>query len=83
MKKKTFLMGLYTALIYGIVIFSMVSCTNPHRQIIIDDNVSNKLITIEILHDGCFKNGVHKISVDSSEYILTVDGHGMGLIKHK
>tara|TARA_R110001606_G_scaffold388383_3_gene553659 strand:+ start:1102 stop:1356 length:255 start_codon:yes stop_codon:yes gene_type:complete len=84
MKKKTILMGLFTTIIYGIVISSMVSCTNPHRQVIIENNVvSSKVITVETLNEGWFNSGVHKISVDSSEYILVITGHGAAIIKHK
>jgi hypothetical protein len=86
MKKKNFLMGLYVAVIYGIVIFSMTSCGNPHRdtqkktatEVV---NHSDKDIIIETLHLGYISRGVYKITVDSNVYVV-VSNDGTAIIKH-
>ena len=41
-------------------------------------------IVIETLHNGDFTDGVYKISVDSSEYILFVNHYNsIAIVKHK
>ena len=84
MKKKNFLMGLYVAVIYGIVIFSMTSCnveqTKTATQVI---NHSDKDIIIETLHEGSLNSGIYKVSVDTSQYIIAINHYdAIAITKH-
>ena len=85
MKKKTIFAGLYVALIYGIVIFSMTSCSNGEveqkKTATEVTNHSDKDIIIETLHLGYISRGVYKITVDSNVYVV-VSNDGTAIIKH-
>jgi len=85
MKKKTFLMGLYVAVVYGIVIFSMTSCNDktelPKKTATEVVNHNDKDIIIETLHLGYISCGVYKITIDSNIYVV-VSNDGTAIIKH-
>jgi len=85
MKKKTFLMGLYVAVVYGIVIFSMTSCNDktelPKKTATEVVNHNDKDIIIETLHQGRLNRGVYKMMIDSNDYIVIIN-NGTAIIKH-
>ena len=91
-KTKTFLAGLYVAVIYIIVILYMVSCNSPHRDSMpkkkatLVVNHSDKDIIIETLHSGNIDKGIYKVLIDSSEYIIiskeTSQGTSVAITKH-
>lgn len=85
MKKKTLLAGIYTAIIYAIVIFAMVSCgrPTPQKQATTVINHSDKDIIIETLHQGGFSDGVYKLSIDTNDYIVVVTHYdAVAITKH-
>jgi len=85
-KTKTIFAGLYVAVIYTIVIFSMVSCgrrqrPEPRKQATEVINHSDKDIIIETLHEGYIHRGIYKVTIDSSVYIL-ISNDGTTMMKH-
>jgi hypothetical protein len=88
MRKHT-LKVIATCLLIDACLIGFMSCNAPERrehrarkqatQVI---NHSDKDIIIETLHQGFLKRGVHKLIIDSSEYIIVLDSDGMAIAKH-
>tara|TARA_R110000803_G_scaffold112660_7_gene181063 strand:- start:6394 stop:6648 length:255 start_codon:yes stop_codon:yes gene_type:complete len=83
--KKKILIVTYTTLIYAIVLIAMLSsCSSPSsKRAKATEVISDNSIIIEKLNDGHIGSGVHKIKIDSSEYILVSRLQGVCIIKHK
>ena len=46
-------------------------------------NHNDKAIIIETLHKGTLGNGVYKLTIDSTEYIVLSDFDALAITKHK
>ena len=44
---------------------------------------NNKPIIIETLHSNNLNNGIYKLTIDSTEYIVLSDYDALAIIKHK
>lgn len=71
------------------LIGTLQSCNHNHReprkratQVV---NYEDKSIIIETLHDGYIKTGIHKVVIDSNQYIIVKGGNtgeSVAIIKH-
>ena len=46
-------------------------------------NHNDKAIIIETLHSNNLNNGIYKLTIDSTEYIVLSDYDALAIIKHK
>jgi hypothetical protein len=86
---KVFVSSIFFLAFAIVLITQLTSCVSEiekaqkEKQAVEVVNDNTKDIIIETLHGRQLRNGVHKLTIDSSQYIVVVDFDAMAITKHK